>query len=66
MRPLSKVEIGHGCSPNLADAVVVVVVIRHTPSINAAGVRVGSQLDHLREPAWDSALKLVARIIGPW
>ena len=36
------------------------------PSIGAAGVRVGSQLDHLLEPAWDSASKLVARIIGPW
>ena len=32
-----------------------ILVISLAPSIGAAGVRVGSQLDHLLEPAWDSA-----------
>ena len=34
------------------------------PGIGAAGVGVGSQLDHLLEPAEDRALKLVAVIVS--
>ena len=33
------------------------------PSTGAAGVGVGSQLDHLFEPALDSTLKLVATTV---